>query len=55
MTPVVGRPFLIQALVGEVRRLSTELLEALYVPVGKRLLRRLVELHTMFGSTARLR
>lgn len=41
--PEVDR-VLLEAVVGEVRRLSVQLLEALYVPVPKRVARRLVEL-----------
>lgn len=39
---------LMEALIVEVRRLSAALVEALYVPVNKRLLRRLVELGELF-------
>jgi CRP/FNR family transcriptional regulator, cyclic AMP receptor protein len=42
--------FLVEALAAEVRRLSARLLEALYVPVDKRVLRRLVELARMYGD-----
>ena len=40
----------IEALATEVRRLSTAVTEALYLPSEKRLLRRLVELTVLFGS-----
>jgi CRP-like cAMP-binding protein len=43
---------LIRALVDEVRRLAAALVEALYLPVEKRLWRRLLELADMFGPTA---
>lgn len=42
---------LLEAVVGEVRRLSVQLLEALYVPVPKRVARRLVELADGYGDT----
>jgi CRP-like cAMP-binding protein len=46
---------LIGALVSEVRRLATQLLDALYVPVEKRVWRRLVELVEIFdGETGDL-
>ncbi len=41
---------LIAILVGEVKRLSGHLLEALYVPSDKRVLRRLVELAAVYGT-----
>jgi CRP/FNR family transcriptional regulator, cyclic AMP receptor protein len=41
---------LVDALVQEVRRLSTSLLDALFVPVDKRLFRRLVELADTYGE-----
>ena len=41
---------LLDAVVGEVRRLSRQLLEALYVPTEKRVLRRLVDLMRLYGS-----
>lgn len=41
---------LIAALVAEVRRLAVQLLDALYVPVEKRVWRRLVELSGTFGT-----
>lgn len=41
---------LIAILVGEVKRLSGHLLEALYVPSDKRVLRRLVELAAVYGA-----
>jgi CRP-like cAMP-binding protein len=41
---------LAQALVAEVRRLSVALLEALFVPVDKRVLRRVAELATLYGG-----
>lgn len=47
--PAVER-VLNEALILEVRRLSTQLLDALYVPVEKRVLRRLVELAELFTN-----
>ena len=47
--PGVGE-VLIAILVGEVKRLSRHLLEALYVPADKRVLRRLVELAGLYGD-----
>ncbi len=44
------RDVLEQALVAEVRRLSAALVEALYLPVEKRLWRRLLELSEMYGT-----
>jgi CRP-like cAMP-binding protein len=41
---------LVHALVAEVRRLSAALVEALYLPVEKRLWRRLLELSEMYGE-----
>ena len=41
---------LIAILVGEVKRLSRHLLEALYVSSDKRVLRRLVELADLYGA-----
>jgi CRP/FNR family cyclic AMP-dependent transcriptional regulator len=41
---------LVEALVTEVRRLAVQLLDALYVPVDKRVWRRLVELGEIFGD-----
>ena len=41
---------LLDAVVGEVRRLSHQLLEALYVPTDKRVLRRLVDLCKLYGA-----
>jgi CRP/FNR family transcriptional regulator, cyclic AMP receptor protein len=41
---------LAEALVAEVRRLSIALLEALFVPVDKRVLRRVAELATLYGG-----
>ena len=49
--PDVDR-FLLAALADEVRRLSTLLSEALYVPVDKRVLRRLLEVATKYGGQA---
>ena len=46
--------FLVQALATEVGRLSGKLLEALYVPVDKRLLRRLLELADVFDDGGRV-
>ncbi len=43
---------LIEALVAELRRVSAALVEALYLPVEKRLWRRLRELTDMYGSVA---
>jgi CRP-like cAMP-binding protein len=47
--PTVER-VLVDALVSEVRRLATQLLDALYVPVEKRVWRRLVDLVELFGD-----
>ena len=44
--------FLFRFVVGEVRHLSDRLLEALYLPVKKRVLRRLVELARVYGDDA---
>ncbi len=44
--------FLLDALTHEVRRLDTLLSEALYVPVDKRVLRRLLEVATKYGGQA---
>jgi len=41
---------MVDALVREVRRLSLALVDALFVPVDKRLFRRLVELSSMYGD-----
>jgi CRP-like cAMP-binding protein len=41
---------LLEAAVAEVRRLSTQLLEALYVPAPKRVLRRLLEVGELYGD-----
>lgn len=41
---------LIAILIGEVKRLSRHLLEALYVPADKRVLRRLLELAGVYGT-----
>ena len=41
---------LLEAVVGEVRRLSHQLLEALYVPTDKRVLRRLVDLCKLYAA-----
>ena len=41
---------LLEAVVGEVRRLSHQLLEALYMPADKRVLRRLVDLTRLYGA-----
>lgn len=41
---------LLDAVVTEVRRLATQLQETMYVPVGTRVLRRLVDLATMYGD-----
>jgi CRP/FNR family cyclic AMP-dependent transcriptional regulator len=43
---------LLAALVTEVRRLASQLLEAMYVPVDKRLWRRINDLTIVFGSEA---
>ena len=37
-------------MVGEVRRVSSQLLEVMYVPVHKRLYRRLVDLARLYGD-----
>lgn len=42
--------FLLQAAIAEVRRLSHQLLEALYVPVEKRVLRRLLDLVDLYRT-----
>ena len=47
--PDVNR-FLLQFVVAEVRNLNERLLEALYLPVKKRVLRRLVELARLYGD-----
>ena len=51
-----GKPgidkFLLQAAIAEVRRLSHQLVEALYVPVDKRVLRRLLDLAALYRSEA---
>jgi CRP-like cAMP-binding protein len=47
--PGVDR-FLMEGLIAEVRRLSHALLEALYVPVEKRVLRRLGDLVALYGD-----
>ena len=41
---------IVEALVIEVRRLAQQVVEAMYVPVDKRLWRRLVEMTTAFGA-----
>jgi CRP-like cAMP-binding protein len=41
---------LVEALVTEVRRLAVQLLDALYVPVDRRVWRRLLELEEVFGD-----
>ena len=43
---------LVEALAADVRRLSDRLLEALYVPVQRRVLRRLAELASIYGDDA---
>ncbi len=43
--------FLVQVLAETVRRLSAQVLEALYVPVDKRLLRRLLELDQLYTTS----
>lgn len=48
--PAVER-VLTEALVGQVRRLSGQLVEALYVPVDRRVLRRLVRVADLFGDS----
>ena len=48
--PTVER-FLTAVLATQVRRLSGHLLDAMYVPADKRVLRRLVELAAVFGAT----
>ncbi|MGZ4690014.1 MAG: Crp/Fnr family transcriptional regulator [Acidimicrobiia bacterium] len=47
--PAVDK-ILLEALIVEVRRLSALLVEALYVPVQKRIWRRLIELGAIYGS-----
>lgn len=49
--PTIDR-VLLEAVVGEVRRLSVQLLDALYVPVPKRVVRRLVELVDAYGESS---
>lgn len=44
--------FLVAALAGELTRSSQRLLEALYLPVDKRVLRRILELAAIFGGDA---
>jgi len=54
-TPAVER-FLVQVLAADVRRLSAQLLEALYVPADKRVIRRLAavaDLYTADGTSDR--
>lgn len=46
--PGVDR-LLLEAVIGEVRRLSAQLVEVMYVPVDKRLHRRLVDLADIYG------
>jgi CRP/FNR family transcriptional regulator, cyclic AMP receptor protein len=43
--------FLLEVAVSEVRRLSLQLLDALYVPVPKRVLRRVLEVSDLFSGT----
>jgi CRP-like cAMP-binding protein len=47
--PQVDR-LLIEALASEVRRLASQLVDAMYVPVDKRVWRRIMELAAIFGS-----
>ncbi len=47
--PSVDR-LLLEAVIGEVRRLSAQLVELMYVPVDKRLHRRLVDLCSLYGG-----
>lgn len=47
--PTIDR-FLLQAVIGESRRLSGQLLEALYLPVEKRVLRRVLEVSEQFDD-----
>jgi CRP/FNR family cyclic AMP-dependent transcriptional regulator len=47
--PAIDR-VIIEALVTEVRRLAVQLVDALYIPVEKRIWRRLVDLAEIFGS-----
>jgi CRP-like cAMP-binding protein len=49
--PSVER-FLVEVLAAQVRRLSTQLLEALYLPVETRVIRRLDELARLYASDA---
>lgn len=51
LRPAIDR-FLLDALAREVRRLSTLLTEAHYVPVDKRVLRRLLEVASTYGGAA---
>ena len=41
---------ILEALVTEVRRLATQVVEAMYVPVDRRIWRRLEEMTTVFGA-----
>jgi CRP/FNR family cyclic AMP-dependent transcriptional regulator len=50
--PQVDR-LLIDALASEVRRLASQLVDAMYVPVDKRVWRRIIELTAIFGSDER--
>lgn len=49
--PTVER-MIVDGLVGTVRRLSEQLSEALFVPVEKRVYRRLLDLRVVFGTAA---
>jgi CRP/FNR family cyclic AMP-dependent transcriptional regulator len=49
--PVVER-FLVEVLAAQVRRLSAHVLDALYTPAEKRIVRRLNELVRLYGATA---
>src|SRR4051794_15766545 len=43
--------FLLELLAGQVRRLTGQLVEALYIPAERRVLRRLVELSALYAET----
>jgi CRP-like cAMP-binding protein len=42
---------LLGAVIGEVRRVSAQLIEVMYLPVEKRVFRRLLDLASLFGDT----
>ena len=49
LSPVVEQALMVE-LAGQVRRLSGQLAEALYTPADQRLLRRLLDLHGIYGA-----